>query len=302
MDYYDGQDLENISEQMWKSFALAQFQRFQKPLAKTWGVAQAILDIDADVYMFTEVGGKDSLDNFNHYFLQGRYNSYFVEGNSSRNIDLGFLVKKGLPFRTEARSNRDTPVEVVTYQTRYMTKFSRDIAELRLYEKERLSLIILLTHLKSQISTDQDLKGRNVRTAEAIALASFYNELRRQFPEVPIILGGDFNSNLSSVELEALKQTDLIDFHDIIQTSLENRVSLLHFDVSDKAYPQVLDYILVSPHLKDRVIKSSSYTYRYKSFFNIEDEIPTSLQQRYNLPSDHYPLVLTVYLPESSGV
>jgi endonuclease/exonuclease/phosphatase family metal-dependent hydrolase len=132
--------------------------------------------------------------------------------------------------------------------------------------------------------------------AEATALASFYDSLKAKLPGVPIVLAGDFNADLSSLELELLKQTDLIDFHDQLGTPVNDRISLFHFDSADKAHAQVLDYILISPNLKNKIVGPKSYTYRYMSFHNIPYGTPQSLKERYQLPSDHYPVVLTLSL------
>lgn len=51
MEYYQGQALDQMSEQEWKSLALAQLRKKQKPLRKIWGLAKAILDIDPDILM-----------------------------------------------------------------------------------------------------------------------------------------------------------------------------------------------------------------------------------------------------------
>lgn len=294
VEYYSGQDLKTVSESEWKSFALAQLQRKQKPLSKLFGISEAIEKIDPDVLMLTEVGGRDSLENLNRYFLQEKYLVYYVEGNSTRNIDLGFLVKKEFEFQVEARSNRETPVEVRTYQGNYTTRFSRDVAELRILDADEIRLIILLVHLKSMLSTEQDYKGKDVRTAEANALVAIYEKYREEFPHVPIVVGGDFNTELSSLELELLKRTDLTDFHDCLNTPQEERVSLVHFEVDGTPRPHILDYLLLSPHLRDRIVKAKSYTYRYQSFYDIPEPLPNAPQERYRLPSDHYPLVLTL--------
>lgn len=296
MDYYNGQDLETLTEQEWKEIALAQLQRKQKPLAKLWGLSKAILDINPDLLMLTEVGGNESLENFNHYFLNQEFTPYFIEGNSNRNIDLGFLVKRDFPFRVEVRSNRETPIEVRTYQGTYLSRFSRDVAELWVYDQDQLKMILLLVHLKSKISTDQDFQGKDVRMAEANALVKIYENLRSNFPDVPIVLGGDFNTHFSSLELELLGRTDLIDFHDHLGTPEEDRVSLIHFDYAENPNPQVLDYLLISPHLRDQIVPSQSFTYRYKGFYDIPEDLPKNLKARYQMPSDHFPLVLTIKL------
>ncbi len=294
MEFYHVEDLERLDEKRWRALALAQLQAKQKPLTKVWGLAEALLEIDPDIAMLVEVGGQESLENFSRHFLADRYTPYFVEGNSRRSIDLGFLVKKELPFQIEARSNRDTPVEVYTLQGKHETRFSRDIAELRLHDSDGLRLILLLVHLKSKISSDTDYQGKDVRTAEAIALAEFYKKRRTEFPEVPLILGGDCNATLGSLELELISRTDLVDFHEVLGSPAEERATYVYFDALGRAVPQALDYLLLSPELRDRIVKEESYTYRYKGLH--AEPGPMSQSARNRQPSDHNPVVVTVRL------
>ena len=296
LEYYDERDLDTVSEDEWKKFALAQFQRRQKSLAKTRGVAKSILDIDADILMLVEVGGEESLTHFNRYFLNDQYIPYFIPGNSRRSIDLAFLVKKDLPFQFAPRTNKEIAVEVETYTGKYTSKFSRDVAELRMSDGAELKLILLLTHLKSKISSDEDHKGTDVRTAEAKALANLYRALRSELPEVPIVIGGDFNAPLDSSEFDELNQTDVTDFYNVVQRPLDDRVTLVHFDYFGVAHPETLDYLLISPHLRGRVNDDQSYTYRYKGFYDIPNDLPHERKERYQMPSDHFPVVLTLRL------
>ena len=297
MEYYAGEDLGAVSEEEWRSFALAQLRDRQKPIAKVRALAATIRDIDPDVLMLVEVGGRESLERFNRHFLGGDFEEHFVETNSARGIDLGFLVRRGLSLRAETRSHKDTPIEVYSMgQGKYTSRFSRNIGELRLSGDSGLELILLLVHLKSKLGTEHDVLGKDVRTAEAFALADHYQALRRSHPGVPVVVGGDFNTSLESLELELLKRTDLTDFHDALATPESERVSLVHFSYSGSPRPLVLDYLLISPHLKDRLVASGSYTYRYKGFYDIPDEPPQNRAQRARMPSDHFPLVVTFRL------
>lgn len=295
LEHYEGGGFDALSESQWRRFALPQLRDKQKPLNKIWGLMTAIHDIDPDILMLIEVGGKESLDHFNHHFLNDAYEAHFVETNSYRSIDLAFLIKKNLGLRATAISNRQAPVHLDTHTgNKTPARFSRDVAELHLHHGTELKLILLLTHLKSKISTERDFQGRDLRRAEAAALASLYKKISAQYPQTGIVVAGDFNSELHSPELELLAQTDLTDFHDLINSPPEERISLVHFDYQGKAHPQTLDYILISPHLKNNIVASSSHTYRYKSFYDIPHPLPTTVHQRYQMPSDHFPLVLTL--------
>lgn len=294
MEYYEGEDLSTLSEATWKKLALGQLKRRQKPLHKVQGVAKAILDIDADLYLLVEVGGRESLENFNRYFLADRYEAHFVEGNSRRSIDLGFLVRRGLGLRAETRSNRDTPVEVHSRHGKYETRFSRDVAELRLYDGKALRQIVLLTHLKSKLGSELDVQGKDTRTGEAIALAGVYERVRREQPGVPIVVGGDFNADIASLELELVSRTDLVDFHDVIGTPRSDRTTFVHVGFFERTTDLVLDYLLVSPELRDRVVAEKSFTYRYKGFYGLPHPLPQTMKERHQMPSDHFPVVMTI--------
>src|SRR4051812_38264525 len=96
LENYSGEDLNLVSEKSWQSFTYGMTPN--KPLAKILSLAKAILDINADIYLLCEVGGRTSLENFNRHFLQNRYLVFHEESNSPRGIDLAYLVKKDLPF------------------------------------------------------------------------------------------------------------------------------------------------------------------------------------------------------------
>ena len=92
MDRYKGQDLERMIEEEWQKCSTAPTPN--KSLRKTWGLAETIREITPDIVMLNEVGGEESLKNFNHYFLAGQYRPMTIEGNSDRGIDLAYLVKE----------------------------------------------------------------------------------------------------------------------------------------------------------------------------------------------------------------
>lgn len=295
LEHHDGSDFSDYSESEWRKLALPQLRHKQKPLNKLWGLTTAINDIQPDILMLIEVGGKESLEHFNRYFLKENYLLHFVETNSNRCIDLAFLVKRDIQFSAKTVSNRKTPLQINTHGgSGLSTRFSRDVAELHLFDGPQLKLILLLTHLKSKISTDRDFQGRDLRRAEAEALVSLYRKICHRHPNVPIVVGGDLNSDLASPELEIFNCSDLTDFHELIASSFENRISFVHFDHQGQPHPQVLDYLLVSPHIKNKIVKEKSFTYRYKSFYETPYPLPATIHQRYHMPSDHYPVVLTI--------
>ena len=297
MDAYSGEDLGRMSEEAWKKLTYSQLQDRQKPLFKVLGLAKAILDIDPDVVMAVEVGGLESLELFNRYFLEDRYEVVCPASNSKKGIDLGYLVRKNLPYDFEVKSNRDLRFEVDYYQGKIESGFGRDALELHVYEKgTRIpALIAISVHLKSKISTSREANGRNSREAEAQALASLYRKIRKE-QNVPVFVSGDFNASLDSKEFASLRVLDLVDLHDVLKTPKSEKYTLVHFDYQEMPNPNLLDQVLLSPELVDKVVHRDSYIYRYKSFYDIPDDPPKTLKERYAMPSDHYPVVVTFKL------
>lgn len=295
MDMYTGEDLSTMSETEWKNLTYTQLKNKQKPLDKVLGLAKVIKEINSDILMMCEIGGEESLTNFNKHFLNSEYIVCFVDGNSTRGIDLGFLVKKDLGCSLEVVSNKKTSLNVKLYSREKPIRFSRNVAELRIRFNREIdpSFIFLLAHLKSQISSDWDIKGKITREAEVNGLVSIYENRKEKFPEAAIIIAGDFNAELTAPEFESLRSTELKDIHEIKQSSTEDKASLVYFDVNEVAYFYQYDYIFVSPNVIKQVDWDRSYTYRYQSY-GVSNGLPKTLKDRYLQPSDHFPVVLTI--------
>lgn len=145
--------IDHLSEREWKTISSATTPN--KPLVKCRWLAESILDVDPDVIFLNEVGGLESIHNFNKYFLKNSYLPYLIEGNSDRGIDIGYLVHKRLPWRFELITHKNrplhflypheqqlglnvslTPTSQPNDQPAKVIKshyFSRDCAELRAY-------------------------------------------------------------------------------------------------------------------------------------------------------------------------
>jgi hypothetical protein len=296
MDKYQGQDLSAMTEDEWKDLTYTQLRRKQKPLYKIWKIADAIKDVDADIAMICEVGGAEALENLNKYFLDSKYDVYFVDGNCRRGLEMGYLVKKTLPFEFDIRSNRDLIVKVNEYNQSRGSRFARDISELRIYNPGAAnpSLILLLIHLKSKITSDfRDYNGNYVREAEIRTLVDLYQKHKAEF-NVPVIIGGDFNSELLSSEQWHIREAGLVDFHNVIESKSADRMTLTHFDADEKAHMFQYDFIFVPEQLVEHIDSARSFTYRYKGFYGIPELPPKTLKEKWALPSDHYPVVLTL--------
>jgi endonuclease/exonuclease/phosphatase family metal-dependent hydrolase len=307
-------DLRKMSEKEWQKLSRAVVPN--KALLKTLWLADSLLTIDADIVGVNEVGGLESLSNFAKFFLQDRYTAHLIEGNSDRGIDIGFLVKKDFKLGTELRSHKNRPLGFLYpheeqsnayYADRQPEKvirthyFSRDCAELRLQREgdTKPRLIVLLLHLKSKLDPDGiDPEGRNRRAAELRTACEIYRELRTGADAgVPLIVMGDFNGNARrqslAEEFAELKKTDLESLTDILAFDDVRAATQIQFNRSGQIQYLQIDYIFISPELKEHVIPEGVEVFRYHSDLKVPLPLPTTLDQRLALPSDHYPLIAT---------
>jgi exonuclease III len=305
LDSSTTQDWKNLSEKDWQRLSHATVAN--KPLSKTLWLAESLLDMDADIVCINEVGGLESLNNFNQLFLQDRYTVHLIEGNSDRGIDIGYLVKKGLPLACELHTHKDRPLhflypherppegESAALKSHY---FSRDCAELRVFTQEqrnRPALILLLVHLKSKLDPENiDPQGKERRRAEFNTLMRIYRQLRTEF-QVPVIIAGDFNGSARrearSDEFSELNNTDLESVLDLAGLSDEKAATQVQFSRGGGLQCLQIDYMFVSPELKEQLFTEAVEVYRYRSDLKVALPLPQSLEQRTYLPSDHYPVV-----------
>jgi exonuclease III len=299
----------NLDETSWSRLSTSVYNN--KPLNKAKALAEIILTQDPDIIMLCEVGGLESLQNFNQLFLGDKYSSVLQEGNSKRNIDVGFLIRRGVPYYFDLISNKNRAINYLYPHERQSLdnaypapslkgqqshKFSRDVAELHLFQKDREKpfLICLLTHLKSRLDPENiDPGGSERRHAELKTMMEIYRELEVKYEgKVPIAVAGDFNGNASSTNTDAefaeLYQTELKDVCHLANLDAPSSATYYQISKNTKADAKQLDYCFLSPKLAQYLEAESVKVLRYPG------HPPTTLDAKMALPSDHYPLVFDI--------
>lgn len=315
---FDGtpsKDVLNLKEAQWQRLSTSIYEN--KPLKKSQEIAKALKEIDADIIMFCEVGGYESLKNFNYLFMDEAYSPYLIEGNSERNIDVGFLIRKNLPMFFDLQSNKNRPINYLYPHERESLahgypvkggkvvgshKFSRDVAELRLFkqDKEKPFLIILLAHLKSRLDPDRiDPNGFERRQAELRTMLEIYKEIEFVHPDLPVLVAGDFNGNASAHNTdEEFKDlyslTQLKDVLEVAGVAPDARATFYQVRNAGKTEGRQIDFAFLSPSLQSLLKPQSAFVYRYRDEFGLQHPIPRSLDAKLNLPSDHYPVVFEI--------
>lgn len=298
-------DFTSMGEKRWSELSSSIYDN--KPLRKLIELQKMILELDPDIVLFAEVGGLESLSNFNTYFLGGNYYCALIEGNSDRNIDVGYLIHKRCPFHFDLVSNKDRDINFLypheipqEHDSSELEshKFSRDASELHLFTRMRDKpfCIFILAHLKSPLDPERiDSGGVARREAELKTLVEIYRELNSRF-QVPVIVAGDFNGNASQhhtdKEFQYLyENTDLKDVLEIEQIPIPERCTFYLVRSGGKVEGRQIDYVFLSklaqPHLKT----GSALVYRYKNELGNRPLQPTTLEEKLLLPSDHYPVV-----------
>lgn len=311
LDHYDKQNLDSLSEPEWQNLSTSVVAN--KPLRKTKWLAESLRHLDPDIIILSEVGGVESLENFNSYFLDGNFHVFLKEGNSQRGIDVGYLVHKrwkknflllshknrALNFnypheRIWNQENKDNPNKKQFPSHR----FSRDISELRVFnpDTQNLEFIFLSCHLKSKLDKEGiDPGGFDRRQAEFETLLKIYNDLLLETEsKVPILIAGDFNGcaqkSNPDPEFKTIQSTDLIDTLELMNIDKKNRATRFDYRSGTVPVGHQLDYIFMSKHLQNQV--KQSFVFRYKSENGAEMPPITSSHQQFVMPSDHYPIFL----------
>jgi hypothetical protein len=247
------------------------------------------------------------------FFLDSHYLVALIEGNSDRHIDVGYLVKKNLPFYFDLTSNKNRPLnflyshETTSQRTGYPLKgtthfFSRDCAELRLFKSDKSNpfMIILLTHLKSRLDPDRiDPGGTERRSAELRTALDIYKETQKKFPEAAILFAGDMNGyagkTITDPEFAAIYvETDLQDVLEVAKVSADKCWTFFQIKNGQKAEGKQIDYCFIPDRLIPQLKVDSTFVYKYKDEFGFALDTPRTLEEKSKLPSDHYPLFFTL--------
>jgi len=282
-------DLTEIKWQLMSSSLLS-----NKSKEKCQILAGAIKEADADIVMMTEVGGPESMTNFAKYVLNDEYFAISLPSNSDRGIDLGYLIKKSLPYEFDAVTHIDYKLPEPA------RRFSRDVLRLDVKQNGEMKMVLLLVHIKSKLDMRRtDFEGRTRRVLEVKGLIEIYKDLEHSYPEIPILVGGDFNGIAAERDTEEefkpiYEATDLKDIAHLAGIPDEDRFSYIYFNRGGNRFVQQIDYLFISEKFATRLDKGECYFPRYKNLTGAPLPIPKRMEQKNILPSDHYPFIATL--------
>jgi len=230
-----------------------------KALSKIAAIANTILNEDFDFVGLCEVGGMETLYNFNRHYLGERYDCYLHEENSRRGIFVGALVKKGRFTAVTARNMQGA--------------FSRNLLKVTL-AADGVELHFFVVHLKSHYGRDMGIEQRIEEIRQLSGLVSRRN----------CVVLGDFNGILirgeHQFEFDRFLELPFRDVLEAMRVPPSSRFT--HFYFRDGPRFNQLDYIFCSDDIT--VVDGGM----------LADLIPVSFDERSRLPSDHLFLTASI--------
>lgn len=275
LDLEINKPISEFTEKEWQELTYS--QKGNKPLSKIKELANLYLKINPDILILNEIGGKESLENFNKYFLNNKYQIAIKEG-SKRGIDTGFLIKNKLRFNHKGYKN--VKVKNKTYD------FSRSLNQISLINEDNKPILnIFGTHLKS-LGGDGNNPDIIEKRFEEIKGITEILKIERSKSKAPYILAGDFNGNANfpnhDFEFDYLyKKTSLRDVHHLKKNDINERYSFVRIFRNMLEYNQI-DYILLSKDLH-KSVKA------VKRFLFAKNKHISTISEKESDPSDHYP-------------
>ncbi len=255
---------------------------------------EVILENDPDIFIGSEVHKDEDarhLMDLDTNGLKGQYYTFVKEGNSNRGINIMFGVKKDLGFKfklfTHKHREWTDPVSKIKYPL-----FSRDLPVLTLTRPgdEKPMVIVIGNHAKSKRDNPQDPESTRYRTAQyEEGVKVILEELQEKFgKDVPVIMGGDFNTDvIKAAEMNSIRDSLKSVFDSINGKTFEYAQRATHFYFGPggkKAQP--MDDIRVSGQLT--VLEAEVIKYKNSNGNVLPD--PATFADREKLPSDHRPV------------
>jgi exonuclease III len=264
-----------------------------KPEWQQREVANAIKETNLDILVLQEVEGINALEDFASNHLDDLYYPIVMKGNDGRGIEIGFLVKKNLPFEINMQSYKEMTWQDPLSGNQTEKLFSRDLPVMNIYFSNAQprgppDMVLIGTHYKSQRGSGSDPTSKVMREAQVKETARIIQQLKdKHGPKTPILLAGDFNADINSSEFSHLKEGGMLhEALDAKNVDPKERVTHSYHPRDGETKYSQLDAIMFTPDFTQYVEEAG--VYRYKDANGNVKPIPRTYEERELNPSDHF--------------
>lgn len=253
--------------------------------------AQIIKEINPDFIISEEVDDLPSMKNFSRVLLENEFDSLLISGNDPRGIDIGLFVRTGL----------DVAIEHITHKNltwfdpstgRSIKLFTRDLPVWIIKDKSTNEVLLILAGMHSKSKRDRygDHESQLWRSAQIKKATQILKVLAEKYPVVPLIWGGDFNTDIQAKEMKPAHAVfeDAFDVAEITVPKAK-RITHSYFPYNGRAQFQQLDGFFA---LNARVLNAQIFLYRDENG-NIKP-VPSNIDERNKNPSDHFPIYIDI--------
>ena len=244
-----------------------------------------------DVIHLQEVDTFESLEFFNKTYLGSNYRIFLLQSNDTNNSHMAFLVKNDIPVDIELQSHK---YYKKNYKDNIVPIFSRDMPILTFRKPgqsrtDRPFLAFAGIHYKSMGHSKQDDYSMEKRGLQVEATVDILKtELFDKFGKMPVVMFGDFNSDISSREFKLLRDLGFEDTLDLVDRQLEARVTHNYFGNDGSIERKQMDAILTTKSSVFDIMDASIHFYKRPDGKIVG--MPKDWDERSSLPSDHNPV------------
>lgn len=262
-----------------------------------------IWDQAPDIAVIQEVENLSALENLAQHELKGLYQPFLIKGNDQRGIEIGFLIRRDLPYFIQHFTNKDEEFEADHELFPSKKIFSRDLPllVLRAERTQDPFLLIFGNHAKSHRSRSKDPESKILRRAQYEKAAMIIQAFRSKYGDrVPTLLVGDFNTDVkTSPELESLR-TIMVSAFEVApeSTPAEERITHSYHPKDLPAVYSQMDDVWVAH--SDQGLIRSAFVIPFKDEEGRIIPPATSYEERETHPSDHRPVVIEIGLEKKA--
>lgn len=246
-------------------------EKYPKPEAERAALRKVVAGIGADVLAVQEMGAPAFLEEFQRELRAAGQDYPHAVVLAAADADRHVAVLSKIPFR-EVRRHAEVPLVYFGQPERV----KRGVLEV-VFATDQGEVSLFVVHLKSKFTErkdDPEAALQRALEAEAtrdLVLARFPNPAAAKF-----LVAGDWNDTKGTRGVRALqKRGDVVIGH-LIDAKDEKGDAWTHYFRREDLYSRI-DYLMVSPGLKDAVVKGSGRVHDGAQVREASDHRPVSV-------------------------